>query len=109
MVWHSDKLKLAVSQSVFICGLLAIVVFVGGPQMGALDLDRDGFPEVSIAVASARSITNFSRSLQKPQLALNHVVLTLTMERLLCFALPVPELALRRHPSDSRLLCVLRC
>ena len=64
MHWKSVKSIPFGFRLVLSFGLLAVVFFIVGPEMGALDLDHDGMPETTITVLSRRAFVRLSSSLQ---------------------------------------------
>jgi len=61
--------------------LAAIATFVVGPQLGSVDADGDGFPEVLVVVASTSPCTRVSRSPlagSRPQ-SIDHTVALMPM------------------------------
>ena len=56
MTQYSQNPVSPVMRLVVVLGLLAITLFVAGPQLGSLDADQDGFPEVPVVVGCASPI-----------------------------------------------------
>lgn len=48
-------------------GLGAIALFVAGPQMGSLDDDDDGSPDIPVVVAVRNHVCDDSRNVGRPQ------------------------------------------
>jgi hypothetical protein len=48
--------KRASRRPTLLVGLIALSLFVGGPQMGSLDADGDGIPEIPVALATTNTV-----------------------------------------------------
>jgi hypothetical protein len=60
MAWHPASLAFVWSRPVLVFGFLTMAFFLMGPQMGSVDVDGDGFPEVPVAVSTTTQITESS-------------------------------------------------
>lgn len=58
MPWHPANLRFAPHGLPLVFALLAMAIFITGPQMGSLDLDGDGYPDTPIAVAGTTPSAN---------------------------------------------------
>lgn len=67
MDWDSGKSISFGFRLVLIFGLLAVALFMVGPEMGSLDLDHDGVPETTVLVLSRRPLVSLSNTLQAIQ------------------------------------------
>jgi hypothetical protein len=97
---------------VLILGLLAIAGFAVSPQLGSVDADEDGYPEVPVVVASTSPIADLSSSTRRdprPESIHNAVALTLIAVQPYQFGIDESEFALHSGRSALRSFCVLRC
>jgi hypothetical protein len=65
MGWHQFNPAVLFSQRILVFAFCATVLFLAGPQIGSLDADEDGFPEVPVAVAETGPIIHLSISPQQ--------------------------------------------
>ena len=49
-------------QGILLVTFVALVLFVVGPQLGSIDADEDGYPEVSVVVANSGPSLGAARS-----------------------------------------------
>ena len=57
MALHPASLAFVRSRPVLVFGFLTMALFLMGPQMGSVDVDGDGFPEVPVAVSTTTQVT----------------------------------------------------
>jgi hypothetical protein len=67
MAWDHGVLVFVRARLILLLGLFAAALFLMGPQMGSLDVDGDGIPEVPIAVAQTRIATPLSSLVRNEQ------------------------------------------
>lgn len=103
--------KWAPRRPILLVGLTTLLLFVVGPQLGSLDADADGIPEIPVALASTSTVgvTTFTclaashrttRNVTNPIAIAMHKRALDTQEH--AIASPVGWLALRSF-------CPLRC
>jgi hypothetical protein len=99
-------------RQVMILGLMAILVFAVGPQLGSVDADEDGYPEVPVVVASTNPAAGLSSSTRRgprPQSVHSAVALRLMAVQPYQFGIDESEFPLHSGRSAQQSFCVLRC
>jgi hypothetical protein len=107
---HSANSIRTFRRVILILGLAAIATFVVGPQLGSVDADGDGFPEVLVVVASTSPCTRVSRSAladSRPQSIDQTVALMLMAVQ--AHALEIDQSELLLHSNRCVKSLVLRC
>jgi hypothetical protein len=68
---HSRKWTKPFLSPVLVAGLVALALFVVGPQAGSLDDDGDGNPDVPVVVMASSSVAQVSHATQLNERSLN--------------------------------------
>jgi hypothetical protein len=95
-----------------LAALLAMSVFVLGPEIGSIDDDGDcgsGVPAVIVATRPAGDLSRSTRANRQPENIRNAATLIDVTNNSQSFGTDESELALRSGRSALRSFCLLRC
>jgi hypothetical protein len=103
---HSKRVS---RRPTLLVGLIALSLFVGGPQLGWVDADGDGIPEIPIALATTNTVrlTTLTCALRHPIRAIVNPAAILTQSQ----AFDPEEYMIPFTAGRSALpfFCLLRC